>query len=139
MNKLIEPKIFFSILSTIRFSKNEKSSLYSKNKYEEKLLYLPSIYNLSHNINNNNINNTNNRKSSFKINKNKNANKNDKIIKKNETNNYKLNMSNNTMNDKGINLTKKINSSASSKDNIKNNILQYNNKLRRTFKIEKKY
>ena len=137
LNKLIEPKIFFSILSTIRFSKNEKSSLYSKNKYEEKLLYLPSIYNLSNNINNNNVNNSNNRKSSFKITKNKNANKNDKITNKNETNNYKLNISNNTMNDKG-NLTKKMNSSTSSKVNIKNNILQYNNKLRRTFKIEKK-
>ena len=35
LSKLIEPKLFFSVLSTIRFSKNEKLSLYSKNKYKK--------------------------------------------------------------------------------------------------------
>ena len=77
LNKLIDPKIFFSVLSTIRFSKNEKCSLYSKSK--AKAIYLPnannnSIINISNNEtlnsskSNNNIKNKNNKNENNKIN-----------------------------------------------------------------------
>ena len=60
LNKLIDPKIFFSVLSTIRFSKNEKCSLYNKNKVKGKMLFLPYINNIGNNISNNiNYNNNN--------------------------------------------------------------------------------
>ena len=51
LNKLVDTKIFFSVLSTIRFSKNEKYSLYSKNKVKAKDLLLPYINNNNSNLN----------------------------------------------------------------------------------------
>ena len=150
LNKLIEPKIFFSILSTIRFSKNEKCSLYSKNKYKGKLVYLPYINNMINNSKNNldySNNESENKTKSKKKNK-KNKNINNKINNTNEKNNYfqKLNTSNYIMNSKGINLAKKTSNGISysfsctkDKDDAKNNNLKYNSKLRRSSKIEKKY
>ena len=94
LNKLIEPKIFFSILSTIRFSKNERSSLYSKNKIKDKALVLPYINNLNNNNNNTNNNNIHYSMSGSsnitKANKsnNKSNNKNINNNNNNKTNNY---------------------------------------------------
>ena len=71
LNKLTDPKIFFSVLSTVRFSKHEKGSLYSKSKNKTRELLLPCISNMINNnmnstssnsifIRNNVINNDNN-------------------------------------------------------------------------------
>ena len=75
LNKLIDPKIFFSVLSTIRFSKNEKNSLYNKNKVKGKMLFLPYINNIGGSTNNiNSINNNNNNGNNNNINKGNNNN-----------------------------------------------------------------
>ena len=58
LNKLTDPKIFFSVLSTIRFSKHERGSLYSKSKNKAKEVILPSMNNIINN--NSNLNNNNN-------------------------------------------------------------------------------
>ena len=141
LSNLIEPKLFFSVLSTIRFSKNEKISLYSKNNYKGKLTNLPYINNIGNNTNNNNLKYSGKGKSTFKMTKNKKQNKNNKYINHSETNNYYYKISNNTMNDKGTKLTKKVNSSSSTKEHINYNYnnLKYNNKSRRSFKIKKNY
>ena len=77
LNKLIDPKIFFSVLSTIRFSKNEKNSLYNKNKVKGKMLFLPYINNIGGSTNNiNSINNINNNNGNSNINKGNNNNNN---------------------------------------------------------------
>ena len=66
LNKLTDPKTFFCTLSTIRFSKHEKGSLYSKSKNKAKELILPSINNnngnliVCHDNNNNFVNKDNN-------------------------------------------------------------------------------
>ena len=107
LNKLIDPKIFFSVLSTIRFSKNEKCSLYSKSK--AKAIYLPnannnSIMNISNNEtlnsskSNNNIKNKNNKNENNKNENNKINNYFHKSIGK---------ITNTNINNKAINLSKK--------------------------------
>ena len=134
LNKLIEPRIFFSVLSTIRFSKNEKCSLYSKTKAKAKGLFLPYINNITNNTNNNikysmdgSSNVTRSNKQKKKINGTNNS-------SSNKINNYfhKLNgkVSNNSINSKGINSNNKngaISNSASTKDNNKNQSFKYNN------------
>ena len=79
LNKLIEPRIFFSVLSTVRFSKNEKCSLYSKTKAKAKGLLLPYINNMTNNTNNNINSSMNGSSNGVKSNNN--------IIKKNNNNN----------------------------------------------------
>ena len=136
LNKLVDPKIFFSVLSTIRFSKNEKCSLYSKNKVKTKDLLLPYINN-----NNSNLNFSNNEwQNDTKSNKQNN----NKIENNNRINNYfhkiKGKISNNSMNYKGINLSNKssgISNIINTKDNIKNQSFKYKNKLRKSFEITK--
>ena len=136
LNKLIEPKIFFSVLSTIRFSKNEKCSLYSKTK--AKAIYLPYINN-----NNSNINISNN-ESSNSLNSNNNIkNKNNKNGNNNKINNYfhkiKGKITNTSMNSKGKgnNSNNKSNgiSKLSTKDISKNQSFKYKTKLRNSFEI----
>ena len=143
LNKLIEPRIFFSVLSTIRFSKNEKCSLYSKTKAKAKGLLLPYINNITNNTNNNinysmngSSNVTKSNKQKKKINGNNNS-------SNNKINNYfhKLNgkISNNSINNKGLNPNNKnggITNSASTKDNNKNHSFKYNN-IRRSFEMYK--
>ena len=103
LNKLIDPKIFFSVLSTIRFSKNEKCSLYNKNKVKGKMLFLPYINNLGGSTNNlNNNNNYNNNKDKDKANNNSmnsaNMAKSMKSNNNNNNNNVSKNNSNNKIN-----------------------------------------
>ena len=137
LNKLIEPKLFFSVLSTIRFSKNEKCSLYSKNKIKGKVLILPYISNMSNNNSNKNVT-----KWSDDATKNNNKNKNN-ANSTNKINNYfhkiKGKMTNNNI--KGMNASNKnsaISYSTSTKDNSKNQSFKNtNNKLRRSFEINK--
>ena len=137
LNKLIEPKLFFSVLSTIRFSKNEKCSLYSKNKIKGKVLILPYISNMSNNNSNKNVT-----KWSDDATKNNNKNKNN-VNNTNKINNYfhkiKGKMANNSI--KGMNASNKssaISYSTSTKDNSKNQSFKNtNNKLRRSFEINK--
>ena len=129
LNKLIEPKIFFSVLSTIRFSKNERCSLYSKNRIKGNNLVLPYINNMSNT--NNNINNSKEGTSNgAKTNKQNNNNINNKINKNANNNNNKQNtyihkksskISTNSMNNKGgINIKNNyISNSSSTKDNGK--------------------
>ena len=155
LNKLIDPKIFFSVLSTIRFSKNEKNSLYNKNKVKGKMLFLPYINNIggsTNNINSINNNNNNNSKSSKSNNNFNNNNGNNNIIKNNSNNkinNYfhkvsgKINTNNNGNNNgngKGVMPKYKsgvLINSAMNKDNNKNNSYRYNNKLRKSFEVIK--
>ena len=157
LNKLIDPKIFFSVLSTIRFSKNEKCSLYNKNKVKGKMLFLPYINNIGNNISNNiNYNNNNSNYSMNNGNMPKSNKSNNNINNKNENknehsnsriNNYfhklsgKINNSNN-VNNKGViskYKTNIISNSGYSKDNNKNNSFKYNssNKIRRSFEAMK--
>ena len=151
LNKMCDEKIFYSVLSTIRFSKNEKCSLYSKNRYKGKELKLPYISNMSNTNNYINISNNgwlNATKSNNQIN-NKNYNKNNKYNKNNDNNNSKINnyfhklkgkAANNSMNNKGINLSNKssgISYSSSTKDNSKNQSFKYHTKIRRSFEITK--
>ena len=131
LNKLIDPKIFFSVLSTIRFSKNEKCSLYSKSK--AKAIYLPnannnSIMNISNNEtlnsskSNNNIKNKNNKNENNKNENNKINNYFHKSIGK---------ITNTNINNKAINLSKKSSgiSNLSSKDiNKKRNFKKHKDK-----------
>ena len=166
LNKLIDPKIFFSVLSTIRFSKNEKSNLYNKNKVKGKMLFLPYINNMGgstnnlNNSNNNNVNKGNNNVSlnsgnniskSSKTNNviNNNGNNNNNITKNNSNNkinNYfhKLSgkMTTNSNGNKGVMSKYKnnmISNSVISKDINKNNSFKYNNnnKLRKSFEAIK--
>jgi hypothetical protein len=138
LNKLIEPKIFFSVLSTIRFSKNEKCSLYSKKKMKGKVLILPYISSMSNNSSNNNITKCFNETKNSNKNKNKNNGNNNKI------NNYfqkiKGKVTNNSMNNKGISISNKSSAmsySSSTKDNSKNQSFKNNYKLRKSFEINK--
>ena len=141
LNKLVDPKIFFSVLSTIRFSKNEKCILYSKNKVKAKDLLLPYISNNSSNLNFAN----NEWQNDTKDNKqNNNKQNNNKIENNNRINNYfhkiKGKISNNSMNYKGINLSNKfrgISNIVNIKDNMKNQSFKYKNKLRKSFEITK--
>ena len=163
LNKLIDPKIFFSVLSTIRFSKNEKCSLYNKNKVKGKMLFLPYINNLGGSTNNlNNNNNYNNNKDKDKANNNSmnsanmaksmksNNNNNNNNVSKNNSNNkinnyfHKLSgkpqNSNNNGNKGVLNKYKSgiISNSAVCKDNNKNNSFKYNgNKMRKSFETMK--
>jgi hypothetical protein len=162
LNKLIDPKIFFSVLSTIRFSKNEKCSLYNKNKVKGKMLFLPYINNLGGSTNNlNNNNNYNNNKDKDKTNNNsmnsanmaksmKSNNNNNNNVSKNNSNNkinnyfHKLSgkpqNSNNNGNKGVLNKYKSgiISNSAICKDNNKNNSFKYNgNKMRKSFETMK--
>ena len=99
LNKLIDPKIFFSVLSTIRFSKNEKCSLYNKNKVKGKMLFLPYINNIggsTNNLNNNNNNNNgnnnnNNNNNGNKGNNNNSMNSGNNFSKSSKTNNLNIN------------------------------------------------
>jgi hypothetical protein len=127
LNKLIEPKIFFSVLSTIRFSKNEKCSLYNKNKVKGKMLFLPYINNIggsTNNLNNNNNNNSNsnnnNNNNYNKLNNNSmnsgNVTKNIKVTNNSVNNNITKNNSNNKINNYFHKLSGKIPS-----NNINNN------------------
>ena len=133
LNKLIEPKIFFSVLSTIRFSKNEKCSLYSKSK--AKAIYLPYISkNSNKNISNKESSN-NNSKSNTNI-----KNKNNKNEDNNKINNYlyklKGKITNTSINNKEINLSNKNigkSSFSSSKDISKTQSFQQNKKLKNSF------
>ena len=160
LNKLIDPKIFFSVLSTIRFSKNEKCSLYNKNKVKGKMLFLPYINNLggstnnlnnaNNNINinkaNNSVNSGNNLSKNNKAN-NTNNNGNNNIIKNNSNNkinNYfhKLSgkINTNVNSSKGVNSKYKnnmISNSVINKDNNKNNSFKYNGKMRKSFEAIK--
>ena len=120
LNKLIDPKIFFSVLSTIRFSKNEKCSLYNKNKVKGKMLFLPYINNMggsTNNINNNNNNNNNNN------------------INNNNNNNVNKGNTNNSINS-GVNISKssKTNNLISN-NNVNNNVTKSNsnNKINNYF------
>ena len=137
LNKLKDAKLFFSVLSTIRFSKNEKCSLYSKkrNKIKGKAIILPYINNISNNSSNKNET----KWSEEQTNNNNNSNKNNKM--KNYFNKIKGNIANNSMNNKGMNISNKSNAmsySSSTKDNSKNQSFKNtNNKLRRSFEINK--
>jgi hypothetical protein len=166
LNKLIDPKIFFSVLSTIRFSKNEKCSLYNKNKIKGKNLFLPYINNIggsSNNLNNNNGNGNNNNNNNFTNKGNNNNSVNQSNIAKsnkvnNNANNANSNVSKNNSNNKINNyfhkLSGKINNnnkmfskyksnmisnSAVCKDNNKNNSFKCNNniKTRKSFEAIK--
>ena len=140
LNKLIEPKTFFSVLSTIRFSKNEKSSLYSKNKAKGKILILPYIKN-SNKITNLNYSNDDNMRKTNK----QNTYNNNKKSNCDKINNYFHKVSdkiaNKSINNKGFGLSNKssgISNSASTKDNSKSQSFKSNkNKLRKSFEITK--
>ena len=109
LNKLIDPKIFFSVLSTIRFSKNEKCSLYNKNKVKGKMLFLPYINNIGNNISNNiNYNNNNSNYSMNNGNMPKSNKSNNNINNKNENKNEN---SNSRINNYFHKLSGKINNS----------------------------
>ena len=117
LNKLIDPKIFFSVLSTIRFSKNEKSNLYNKNKVKGKMLFLPYINNMggsTNNLNNSNNNNVN------KGNNNVSLNSGNNISKSSKTNNVINNNGNNNNGNNNNNITK---------NNSNNKINNYFHKL----------
>ena len=117
LNKLIEPKIFFSVLSTIRFSKNEKCSLYNKNKVKGKMLFLPYINNIGGSTNNLNNNNNNNSNSNSNNNNNNNYNK---------LNNNSMNSGNVT---KNIKVTNNSVNNNITKNNSNNKINNYFHKL----------
>ena len=147
LNKLSEPKIFFSVLSTIRFSKNEKSSLYSKNRAKEKNLILPNIRNLN-NTTSNNIHYSVSGVSNMKINKKPNNNKsNNKNLINNKINNYfqKLNKNNNNnvanlSNKISNNITNIANNKYSGITNSasnKSHSFKYNYKLKKCFEMTK--
>jgi hypothetical protein len=162
LNKLIDPKIFFSVLSTIRFSKNEKCSLYNKNKVKGKMLFLPyinnlggSTNNLNNSSNNNNINlnkgntnysmNSGNMAKNMKSNNNNNNNNVSKNNSNNKINNYFHKLSGKTQNNNSNNNKAVLNkyksgiisNSAMYKDNNKNNSFKYNNKMRKSFEAIK--
>jgi hypothetical protein len=146
LNKLSEPKIFFSVLSTIRFSKNEKCSLYSKNRAKEKNLILPNIHNLNNNTSNNihySVSGVSNMTKNKKQSNNK-SNNNRNLIN-NKINNYfqKLNKNIN-INNNGVNMNNKINNITSNKftgitnsASNKSHSFKYNNKLRKSFEMTK--
>jgi hypothetical protein len=132
LNKLIDPKIFFSVLSTIRFSKNEKCSLYNKNKVKGKMLFLPYINNIggsTNNLNNNNNNNGNNNNNNNNNNGNKGNNNNsmnsgNNFSKSSKTNNLNINNNNGNNNITKSNSNNKINNyfhKLSGKVNTNNN------------------
>ena len=166
LNKLIDPKIFFSVLSTIRFSKNEKNSLYNKNKVKGKVLFLPYINNIGGSTNNINNSNNNGNSNINKGNSNNSMNSGNNISKSSKTNNFnsnngnsisknnsnnkinnyfhkmsgKINTNNNTNSNKAIIPKYKsgvLINSAMNKDNNKNNSYRNNNKLRKSFEVIK--
>ena len=118
LNKLIEPKIFFSVLSTVRFSKNEKCSLYSKSKAKAKGLLLPYINNIT-NSTNNNINSSMNGSSN--------------PTKGNITNNKKTNNSNKNGNTKNNNNNHNYNNSKYNHNNNHKNNINSNDKINNYF------
>jgi hypothetical protein len=134
LNKLSEPKIFFSVLSTVRFSKNEKCSLYSKNKAKDKNLISPNF------INNNihySVNGMSNRTK-------KNKKDNNKINNKNMTNNHfnnnyfhRLSKNINDTNNKINNIPSSKSNGITSSDNIKSQSFKYNSKIRKSFEMKK--
>ena len=131
LNKLIDPKIFFSVLSTVRFSKNEKCSLYNKNKVKGKMLFLPYINNIGgstnnlNNSNNNGNNNNNNNNNGNKGNNNNNSmNSGNNFSKSSKTNNLNVNNNNGNNNITKSNSNNKINNyfhKLSGKVNTNNN------------------
>jgi len=134
LNKLSEPKIFFSVLSTVRFSKNEKCSLYSKNKAKEKNLISPNI------INNNIHHSVNGTTNMAKRNKKDNNKFNNKNMTNNKfnNNNYFHRLS------KNMNDTNKINNMQSNKiigitnsASNKSQSFKYNSKKRKSFEMKK--
>ena len=134
LNKLSEPKIFFSVLSTVRFSKNEKCSLYSKNKAKEKNLISPNI------INNNIHYSVNGASNIAKKNKKDNNKINNKNMTNNKFNNNYFHRYSNNIND----TNNKINNIQSSKNigitnsaSNKSHSFKYNSKLRKSFEITK--
>jgi len=144
LNKLSEPKIFFSVLSTIRFSKNEKCSLYSKNRAKEKNLILPNIHNLN-NTTSNNIHYSVSGVSNMTKNKKQSNNKsiNNKNLINNKINNYFQKLNKNT-NNNGVIMNNKINNITSNKftgitnsASNKSHSFKYNNKLRKSFEMTK--
>ena len=144
LNKLSEPKLFFSVLSTIRFSKNEKCSLYSKNRAKEKNLILPNIHNLN-NATNNNIHYSVSGVSNMAKNKKQNNNKsnNNKNLINNKINNY-FHKLNRNINNNGANMNNKINNITNNKfsgitnsASNKSHSFKYNNKLRKSFEMAK--
>ncbi len=113
LNKLIEPRIFFSVLSTVRFSKNEKCSLYSKTKAKAKGLLLPYINNMTNNTNNNINSSMNGSSNGVKSNNN--------IIKKNNNNNNKNGTNIHYNNNNNINHNNNNNNHKNNNDNKINN------------------
>ena len=143
LNKLSDSKIFFSVLSTIRFSKHEKASLYSKSKNKTRELILPNISNMI------NINTNNTSKNSIVINNNVNNNvkyKNEENVKYNKQSMIKegsfINKENQIISNIGNNIKriKKKGSVNNRNNNI--NIMSGNRLLRKSFEstkhIEKK-
>jgi hypothetical protein len=121
LNKLIEPKIFFSVLSTVRFSKNEKCSLYSKSKAKAKGLLLPYINNITSNTNNNISSSMNGTSNATKGNSNTN--------KKNNNYNKNGNTSNNHNHNNYINNNYHNNNKIDNKVNINNYFHKLNGKI----------
>ena len=121
LNKLIEPKIFFSVLSTVRFSKNEKCSLYSKSKAKAKGLLLPYINNITSNTNNNISSSMNGTSNATKGNSNAN--------KKNNNYNKNGNTSNNHNHNNYINNNYHNNNKIDNKVNINNYFHKLNGKI----------
>ena len=149
LNKLIEPKIFFSVLSTIRFSKNEKCSLYSKSKAKGKLLVLPMINNINNGTstngpNNNQSNNNSNNSANGPNNSNKNIKSNINISQNNKQGNngtyHKLSEKsiNSNFSNKFANSNKNKNMGMMNSTSLKeSNNFKYNNKLKRSYEIMK--
>ena len=155
LNKLIEPKIFFSVLSTIRFSKNEKCSLYSKSKAKGKLLVLPMINNINNGTTTGSPNIQNNSNSNYSANASSNNNNNNKNSKPNNNSNnnqysnikqstngtfHKLSEKsvNSNFSSKFVNSNKNKNFGLTNSTNIKeSNNMKYNNKLKRSYEIMK--
>ena len=133
LNKLSEPKIFFSVLSTVRFSKNEKCSLYSKNKAKDKNLISPNL------INNNIHYSVNGMSNRTKKNKKDNNKINNKNMTNNKFNNNYFHRYSNNIND----TNNKINNIQSSKNigitnsaSNKSQNFKYNIKIRKSFEMK---
>ena len=132
LNKLSEPKIFFSVLSTIRFSKNEKCSLYSKNRAKEKNLISSHINNLDR-ITNNNIHYSVNGASTMTKKNKKNNNKINNNMKNNKFNNFQKLNNDNKINNIPSNKSNGITSYA----NNKSKSFKFNSKIRKSFEMKK--
>jgi hypothetical protein len=130
LNKLSEPKTFFSVLSTIRFSKNEKCSLYSKNKAKEKNLISPNLFN-------NNIHYSVN--GAFNTTK-KNKKDNNKNTTNNKFNNNYCHRLSKNINDNGINSNNKRNNISNNKNGITNSASNksqsFKYKIRKSFEMK---